>query len=838
MTGRFSGSESSVTWANVPDLPVNATLTSPNLRTLVQDVTDRGDWVSGNSMVFRIDGSGRREVESYNGEPSAAPLLRISYTNAAAPGSVNQKVGVRFDGVKVPQGSSITAAYIDFFSTSETNADVSSVEIYAEDIDHSAAFSTGATNDVTNRIANKTANSPETWSVPTWNPSALYTTPDIKDMVQDVVDRAGWCGGNAMTFLLNSLSGTRKAVSDDGDASLSPALRIEYDEATATGCNAQEIQAQIKSNNDDAEEYTSGASIGNTVLSSSDLELNKDGATDQLVGMRFQNINVSSTDTIISAEIEFTVDNDDTDTSATSVTIYGEYTGDAQTFTTSNFNISGRTRTTASVNWSPGPWTTPGNKHVTPDLTAIVQEIVAHSGWSALNNMVFIIEGSVGERTAESHNGNPIEAPKLRINLTGSGLGSAGTITVRDKLHDVVDAIQWKSGTPIVDSLYEAGLYYRGDEVIFGRTRGGGYALSPLSESIGSRSEYTTVSHEASYVGSAPTRDGACSADNLTHADCTTERIVGTANYKSPITLECQDNHIVLLSDGSPSQWNLGEVSSPYFGSTSSCAGSGSGRCGVEIVKYLHDNDQIADTILSEDQKITTHTIGFNFAGSTYLQDLASQGGGGFYEASTAAQLAATFSAIFADVLRSPTSFVAPSVTINTFNRLSHRDELYFALFEPDDKPKWIGNIKRYRLDTSGTAPEIVDYQSNPAVSSTTGFFATGAESWWSGITDGNDIGLGGMAGELGTSRDLYTYTGTQSNLTNTSNAMLDSNTALTDTMLNIVVEQAADPTFRAKLLSWINGVDVLDDDEDNNTTEARKYMGDPLHSRPILTYY
>ena len=91
------------------------------------------------------------------------------------------------------------------------------------------------------------------------------------------------------------------------------------------------------------------------------------------------------------------------------------------------------------------------------------------------------------------------------------------------------------------------------------------------------------------------------------------------------------------------------------------------------------------------------------------MQDLATAGGGGFYEATTAAQLASVFSTIFADVLASPTSFVAPAVTINTFNRLSHRDELYFALFEPDDSPRWQGNFKRYRLDTSGAAPTIVD---------------------------------------------------------------------------------------------------------------------------------
>ena len=837
VSGRIGGGDPSVAWDNADGPAVNQILTTPDIGSLVQEIVNRGGWASGNSMAFMINGNGKREVESHDGESGAAPLLRIEYTTGA-PIPANQKVGLRFSDVKIPQGSTITGAYIDFTSVNETHSDAMPANIYAEDVDDSAPFNLGLfTNDVANRISNKTVNSPVSWNVPTWNPNTLYTTPDLKDIVQDIVDRPNWCGGNAMSFLLDAPTGTRKAVSDDGDQGISPALRIEYDESTATGCNTHSIQAQIKTGNDDAEEETSS---GNIDFGSSDIELNEDGSTAQIVGLRFQDINVSSTDTITSAELEFTVDDDDTDSDTINVTIYGEYAGDSQPFSSTN-KISPRTRTTASVNWSPSPWTTAGDKHVTPDISSIVQEIVGHSGWSALNNMSFIIEGTTGERTAESYNDNPINAAKLRINITGSGVGSsAGTITVRQKLHDVVDEIAYKSGTPIVDTLYEAGLYYRGEEVFFGRTRGGGYALSPLTEDIGSRSEYTRVSHEASYLGSVPTRDGSCTAENLSHSDCETERIEGTATYKSPIKYECQDNHIVFLSDGSPSRWALDEISgTPYFGSTGSCAGSSSwkGLCGEELISFLHNNDQIDDSDLGDDQTITTHTIGFNFAGSTYLQDLASAGGGGFYEADTAAQLATVFSSIFADVLASPTSFVAPAVTINTFNRLSHRDELYFALFEPDDTPRWQGNFKRYRLDTSGT-PTIVDYQGNPAVSATTGYFTTSAESWWSGFADGQEIGDGGFAGELGTTRNLYTYTGTDSTLSNSSNDLQDSNSALTDAMMNIVAEQTADPNFRTNMLSWINGVDVLDEDDDGSTTDARGFVGDPLHSRPALITY
>ena len=76
------------------------------------------------------------------------------------------------------------------------------MHIHAEDVDNSAAFTAGLlSNDVTNRITNNTTFSPETWNVPDMDyQTRLYSTPDIKDLVQEIVDRTGWCGGNAMTF--------------------------------------------------------------------------------------------------------------------------------------------------------------------------------------------------------------------------------------------------------------------------------------------------------------------------------------------------------------------------------------------------------------------------------------------------------------------------------------------------------------------------------------------------------------------------------------------------------------------------------------------------------------
>ncbi|MCP4492878.1 MAG: hypothetical protein GY820_37085 [Gammaproteobacteria bacterium] len=45
---------------------------------VIQEVIDRSDWQSGNSMTFTINGSGYRRAHSYNSNPALAPELIIN----------------------------------------------------------------------------------------------------------------------------------------------------------------------------------------------------------------------------------------------------------------------------------------------------------------------------------------------------------------------------------------------------------------------------------------------------------------------------------------------------------------------------------------------------------------------------------------------------------------------------------------------------------------------------------------------------------------------------------------------------------------------------------------
>jgi len=79
-------------WSSVGS--AGAAQQTPNLAAVVQEITDRGDWTSGNAMVFIINGTGERVAEAYDGVSSSAPLLSITYTSGG--GSTNTPPAASF----------------------------------------------------------------------------------------------------------------------------------------------------------------------------------------------------------------------------------------------------------------------------------------------------------------------------------------------------------------------------------------------------------------------------------------------------------------------------------------------------------------------------------------------------------------------------------------------------------------------------------------------------------------------------------------------------------------------------------------------------------------------
>lgn len=218
------------------------------------------------------------------------------------------------------------------------------------------------------------------------------------------------------------------------------------DENTGSSITSGSISVRIASSSDDAEEDVSDGSIS---LTSSDLEMvieEFDG--EQQVGMRFPVINVPQGAAISNAYIQFDVD--ETNSTATTLTFYGEDIDDAPTFTTSGSNITNRTKTSSSVSWDVPSWPTAdvhGADQKTPDLSTIVQEIVDRGSWSSGNDMAFIVSGTgSGTRIAESVDGDASNAPLLTFDYTSGTQGYAYDHSGNNNDTSLMNSPAWTTG--------------------------------------------------------------------------------------------------------------------------------------------------------------------------------------------------------------------------------------------------------------------------------------------------------------------------------------------------------------------------------------------------------
>ena len=174
--------------------------------------------------------------------------------------------------------------------------------------------------------------------------------------------------------------------------------------------STHDIAVRVIDGLDDAEEMPGGSMS----LSSSDLELVFDYG-DQIVALRFNNIDIPQAASILSATVQFQVD--EVSSAPTSLSIKGQADDNALAFSSSNASVSSRPTSGASISWNPPPWTAIGQAgpdQRRPDIAPVIQEIVNRSGWSPGNSLVIVLSGT-GERVAESYNGSPDGAPLLRV---------------------------------------------------------------------------------------------------------------------------------------------------------------------------------------------------------------------------------------------------------------------------------------------------------------------------------------------------------------------------------------------------------------------------------------
>lgn len=231
---------------------------------------------------------------------------------------------------------------------------------------------------------------------PTTGGTWTSTHPDIATVTNDGVVVGVAVG--SLSFLFTS--STTGCTSDETEY-----VTVQ----SCSSCPQTTLSSRVLSSADDAEQNLSSNAV---TLNSTDLELGYDGTIPQMVGMRFRNISVPQGAIVTNAYIEF--ETDAVWSNATNLTISGQYANTTTTFTTAASNLSSRPKTTSTVGWTPSSWNTVSQKHQSPNIKNIVQEIVNRPGWASGNSMAMFITGT-GRREAEAYDGEAANAPRLVI---------------------------------------------------------------------------------------------------------------------------------------------------------------------------------------------------------------------------------------------------------------------------------------------------------------------------------------------------------------------------------------------------------------------------------------
>jgi hypothetical protein len=311
-----------------------------------------------------------------------------------------QVVAIRFPDVDVPAGATVTSAIISFdvdeVRPGQSDADVT-VSIFGEASGDPAAIS-----DTAFDLSSRT---PTTAAV-VWNPEAagaehdMMYTVDVSSVVQEIISLDGWAPGNALMIMFGKVSGAGvrwvEGMRENSGVG-TPGIEITY--STGDGCSSAPVQgaADTVGTEDTAEEdLATGVMYG----TSSDLELMNDGGI-QLVGVRFPSVDIPPSSIVSSAIIGFDVDEVRPGQSDLPVTvaIFGEKNANAAAITDTGADLSSRTATGSSVQWSPEASVAEHDMLYTADLSIVVTEIVAQSGWASGNPMMILFAYIDGEGT-------------------------------------------------------------------------------------------------------------------------------------------------------------------------------------------------------------------------------------------------------------------------------------------------------------------------------------------------------------------------------------------------------------------------------------------------------
>ena len=253
------------------------------------------------------------------------------------------------------------------------------------------------------------------------------------------------------------------------------------------------------------------------------------------------------------------------------------------------------------------------------------------------------------------------------------------------------------------------------------------------------------------------------------------------------------------------------------------------------------------------------------------LMSTAKYGGGKYFAATSEQAILNALREILIEIQAVNAVFASASLPIAAANRSQNENQVYIGMFrpDPDGKPRWYGNLKRYQIALFGTDAKLADMNGVEAVSPTTGFVQSCAASfsttdsgtYWnfspisagqctvastspfSDLPDGPLVEKGATAEVLRRGNDPAAATPSfavnRTVLTCPGTTSCSGLVPLNTTNVGAAAVGAADATAHQRIIDFTIGKDVNDENGNANLAEVRASVhGDVAHSRPLPVSY
>lgn len=400
--------------------------------------------------------------------------------------------GLRFTGVALPRGATVTSAHLEVVS-SKTQWVGLSFSIAAEAADTSAPFSAASRPSqrvLTEQRLNHSSNL-------RWQSGVRYALDEMAPVVQEVVSRPGWRQGNSLSVILTGTGGSwgRKFVrSFESDAANAPRLVITYDApapadtatptptsvpplstasptATPVPATATVISSPLPTSTPTplpsltptstlAATVTSTATVAATptatstgpttltrLIASGTDDVNEDGASfdsgatsiwlgtggagagASYTGLRFTSVAVPQGATVLSAHLEVTASQ--TQWNTMDFALAAEAVDSSPPFSAASPPSQRQLTTSQASHSSDAQWVA-GTTYSLDEMAPVIQEVVSRPGWQSGNSLSLILKGSGqpwSRKFVHSFDGSATRAPRLVITYSSGAPLSTATAT-------------------------------------------------------------------------------------------------------------------------------------------------------------------------------------------------------------------------------------------------------------------------------------------------------------------------------------------------------------------------------------------------------------------------